>query len=507
MIERIGIARIVAVATFLAHLATLSRYGYFRDELYFIACARHLDWGYVDQPPLVAFAAWLATPFAFDPIAIRILPALASALAAGLAVVVARELGGGRFAQWLAGVGVALLPAFLLLGNTLTTTSFESLSWLLAIWCTIRTVRGGRTWWWALLGAAFAFGLYGKYSIALLAVALPLGLLATRERRALATPWLLAAIAIALALTAPNLLWQASHGWPMVAVLHGDAAGRHAFNTGVALEYRDLWTNAVAFALEQMLYTNPLAVPVWIAGLLAPFFMPKLRDLRFLSIAYLALFAIAVVLAAKGYYIIGVYGGLLAVGAVAVEAAPRGLRATAFAALAAVGVVIAPISLPVLPIEQYVAYSDVLHMAGTPPRLTQPVYAEMFGWERLARTVASVYRALPAARRARATVYADTYADAGAIDLFGPRYGLPSAISGQNSYWLWGTHGNDGSTLIAIGATRIAILRRYYGSCALAATSNEPLKWVVEGPDPIYVCTNPRASLDAIWPALRWYGA
>jgi hypothetical protein len=507
VIARIGIARIVAVATFLAHLATLTRYGYFRDELYFIACARHLAWGYVDQPPLVAFAAWLATPFAFNLVALRILPALASALAAGLAVVIARELGGGRFAQWLAGVCVALLPAFLLLGNTLTTTSFESISWLLAIWCTIRIARGGPAWWWALLGGALAFGLYGKYSIALLAIALPLGLLATRERRALATPWLLVCAGVALALIGPNLLWQASHDWPMLAVLHGDAAGRHAFNTGVALEYRDLWTNARAFALEQVLYTNPFGVPVWLAGVLAPFFLPRLRDVRFLSIAYVLLFALAIALGAKGYYIIGIYGGLLAVGSVAIEALAGWLRAGIFVAVAAAGIILAPISLPVLTIQQYVAYSDAFHMAGTPPRLTQPIYAEMFGWERLAQTVAGVYHALPAAQRARATIYADTYADAGAIDLFGPRYGLPSAISGQNSYYLWGTHGNDGTTLIAIGATRIAILQRYYGTCALVTTSNEPLKWVVEGPDPIYLCTHPRASLDAIWPNLRWYGA
>jgi hypothetical protein len=500
-------ARIVAVATFVLHLVTLGRYGYFRDELYFIACARHLAWGYVDQPPLVAFAAWLASPFAFNLYALRLLPALASALAAGLAVVIARELGGGRFAQWLAGISVALLPAFLLLGNTLTTTSFESLSWLLAIWCTIRIVRGGLTWWWAALGAAFAFGLYGKYSIALLACALPFGLLCTRERRVLATPWLLACAGVTLVLTAPNLLWQLSHGWPMLEVLHGDAAGRHAFNTGVALEYRDLWNNAVAFVLEQVLYTNPLGVIVWATGIVAPFCVPRLRELRFLSIAYLVLLAIAIALAAKGYYIIGVYDGLLAVGAVAIERAAVWLRASLFVALAGFGVAFMPISLPVLTVPQFIAYSQAIHLTGTPPHLIQPVYAEMFGWDRLARTVATVYDALPPARRERTAIYADTYADAGAIDLFGPNYGLPNAIGSQNTYYLWGTHGYDGSTLVAIGATRIAVLQRYYASCKLAATSNEPLKWVVEGPDPIYLCTHPRATLDAIWPELRWYGA
>ena len=501
------IAPIVAVGTFLLHLATMWRYGYFRDELYFIACARHLAWGYVDQPPLVAVAAWLSSPFGYNLIALRLLPALAAALAAGLAVLIARELGGGRFAQWLAGVATALLPAYLLLGNVLTTTSFEGLSWLLAVWCAIRIARGGPAWWWPCLGGAVAFGLYGKYSMALLVCALAIGFLCTRERCALATPWLLVGIATTLVLTAPNLLWQYAHGWPMLAVLHGDAAHRHAFNNGLAVEYGDIWKNAVAFALEQALYTNPIAVLIWGAGIAAPFSSVRLRQLRFLAVAYATLFVIAVLLEGKGYYVIGIYGALLAVGAVAWERAAAWLRWPLFAVLAAVAVATMPISLPVLSLPQFLAYSQAIHLTGSPPRLMQPVYAEEFGWDRLARDVAMVYDALPAAQRARTAIYADTYADAGAIDFFGPSVGLPSAIGSQNTYYLWGTHGYDGSTLIAIGATRIALLQPFYGSCVLAATSNEPLKWVVEGPNPIYVCTHPRAPLQTIWPHLRWYGA
>lgn len=501
------IAPLVAAGTFALHLATVWRYGYFRDELYFIACARHLAWGYVDQPPLVALAAWLSSPFGYNLVALRLLPALAAAATAGLAVLIARELGGGRYAQWLAGIATALLPAYLLLGNVLTTTSFEGLSWLLAIWCAMRIARGGPGWWWPCLGAAVAFGLYGKYSMALLVCALAIGFLCTRERRAPASPWLFAGLAAALVPIAPDLWWQYAHGWPMLAVLHGDAAHRHAFNNGLAVEYRNVWKNAGAYALEQVLYTNPIAVLVWLAGIAAPFLDARLRALRFLSVAYVALFAAAVYLEAKGYYTIGIYGALLAVGAVAWERAAVWLRAALFVALAAVAVVTMPISLPMLSIPQFLAYSQAIHLTGSPPRLMQPVYAEEFGWERLARDVARVYDALPAGQRAHTAIYADTYADAGAIDFFGSHFGLPNAIGSQNTYYLWGTHGYDGSTLIAIGATRIARLQPFYGSCVLAATSDEPLKWVVEGPNPIYVCTHPRASLQTIWPRLRWYGA
>jgi hypothetical protein len=501
------IARPVALGTLLLHLATIWRYGYFRDELYFIACARHLAWGYVDQPPLVALAAWLASPFGYALPAIRVLPALAAAAAAGLAVRVAKDLGGGRFAQWCAGITVALVPAYLSLGGVLTTTSFEALSWLLALWCAIRIVRGAGIAWWAGLGASFAFGMYGKYSIALLAVALIGGLLCTPERRVFASRGLPVAVLTAFVLLAPNLMWQGSHGWPMFEVLHGDAAHRHAFANGVALEYRNLWSNAIAFSLEQILYTDPIAVLLWLTGVIAPFAIPRLRDLRFVSVAYVVLFVVAAALGAKGYYIVGIYGALLAIGAVALEGARGWLRGSVLALVGVVGVATMPLSLPVLSMPQFLAYSQMLHLTGTPPHLIQPIYAEEFGWRRLAEDVADVYRALPVDERVHAAVYADTYADAGAIDLFGPRYGLPPAIASQNTYYLWGTHGQEARTLVAVGASRIGILKQWYRSCTIAAISAEPLKWVVEGPDPIYLCTHPRAGLETIWPHLRWYGA
>jgi len=294
----------VPLATLLLHLLTLSRYGYFRDELYFIACARHLAWGYVDQPPLVPFAAWLAGPFAYHLIALRLLPALAAALASLVAIQIARDLGGGRFAQLLAGVSVALLPAYLLLGNILTTTSFEALSWTLVIYLVILSVAReasevegrGTAATWLLLACAVTFGLYGKFSMGLLVVALLIGLLLTSERSVLRTRWFPISAALSLVLVLPNLIWQWSHGWPFLEVIAGDAAHRHAFNTGLVLETQNLATNTFAFISEQLVYTNPLSAPIWLAGLVASFAWPKLRELRFLSVAYIFLLIAAIVL-------------------------------------------------------------------------------------------------------------------------------------------------------------------------------------------------------------------
>ncbi|MFY9666029.1 MAG: glycosyltransferase family 39 protein [Candidatus Cybelea sp.] len=497
----------------LLHLATAWRYGYFRDELYFIASSKHLAWGYVDQPPMVAVAAWLAAPTGYGLIALRALPILASALTVFLAARLARELGGGRFAQLLAGAATLLTPAYLLLGNTLTTTSLEPFFWTLAVYCCIRIVRAPDsrpTAWWFALGLAASFGMYSKYSMLLPIAGLLAGLLATPQRRVLRTPYALYAFGAAAVLLAPNIVWQASHDWPIVEVLRGDVAHRHAFANGFAPESLNVASNALSFVFEQLLYTNPLAAPIWIAGLIAPYRLVSLRDLRFVTIAYVVILLAAVALSAKGYYIVGIYASLFAIGAVAIERAVVGVRVTIFALLAAVGLFALPLSLPVLPVDGLIGYSKLLGLTGrdaSPAHLVQPVFAEEFGWRRLARDVATVYFSLPPDVRKQTAIYADTYGDAGALDFFGPAYGLPPVISSQNNYYLWGTRGYDGSTLVAIGATRIDLLRHFYRSVELARTSAEPYKWVVEGPAPIYILRDPIAPLPVIWPQLRWYGA
>ncbi|HEY3674378.1 MAG TPA: glycosyltransferase family 39 protein, partial [Candidatus Tumulicola sp.] len=467
-------------------------------------------WGYVDQPPLVAVAAWLSSPAGYALPALRALPVLCAAATAALAAIIVGELGGGRFARILAGLATILTPAYLLLGNTLTTTSFEPLSWTLAAYCAIRIVRRGGARWWIFAALSVAFGIYGKYSIGLPVVAMFTALLFFPERRALRSAWALVSILICAIAIAPNLLWQAAHDWPFIEVVREDALHRPALQNGLLLESANAIRNAASFALEQIVYTNPPAAVVWLVGLVAPFCMRRLRDVRFISVAYCLTFVIAVALSAKGYYICGFYVTLLAIGAVAVERAAAPLRWSAFAAIALIGVLAMPFSLPVLPVDGLVRYAQAFGLTGggiDEPHLIQPVFAEEFGWRRLASDVAKVYRSLPVSERAGAAIYADTYADAGALDFFGPGLGLTPAISSQNSYYLWGTRGYHGRVLVAVGASRIDLLRRYYRDVRLAGTSDEPYRWIVEGPSPIYICRDPIAPLTVIWPNLKWYGA
>lgn len=501
---------IIALLTATLHLAFSHHYGYFRDELYFMACARHLAWGYPDQPPLVALLALLARPFGWNLLALRAVVAIAAGLNVVVVSALVREIGGGRFAQAVAALSVALLPAYLTLGSVLTTSSLEPLTWSLVALLTVRAMRQPNLTRGALLGAAIAFGTYGKYSMLLWVFALAVGILATKQRQLLFSRAAIAAAIVALFSLAPNFLWQAAHHWPFLEVIRTDFTDRHPFNNGWQFEYHGFFTNTVAFLIEQVLFTNPLVAPLWILGIIT-----ALRDKthRAFGTAFIVTLMIAVVLEAKGYYVIGLYGTALAIGCVAFERATERRSPLRFASLAVAliaALLILPIAAPVLGVNSLISYTQYLGltgMNGSPPELIQPLFAEEFGWRRMARDVARVYDALPRAQRATTAIYADTYADAGAIDRFGPAFGLPRAIGTQNGYWIWGMHGYDLQRIIALGASREQLLLRAYASCRLLATTTDRYRSVVEGPTPIFLCSRPRISRERLWRSLRWYGA
>jgi hypothetical protein len=506
-------ASALGILTAAAHLAVSWRYGYYRDELYFIACAKRLAWGYADMPPLTAFVSWLAAPAHYELAALRFTVAIAAGITAFLACAIAAELGGGVWAQRLAALTVALTPAYLFLGTTLTTTSYEPLTWALAIYATMRLVRSRDPRWWIAIAGAVTFGLYGKYSMFLLAAAVLAALLFTPERAVLRTRAFALAALATLAVLAPNLWWQAAHAFPMLAVLRGDVLGRHAFNSGMQFEFRQPLVNAGVFFLEQLAFANPVAAPIWIAGTVALFRVPDLRRYRFIAIAFMLLLAAAVLLNGKGYYVAGVYTPLICAGCVALErfwSARPAWRALAAGAVLVSAALLAPFTIPVLSAPGLIGYSKLLGITGrngAPAHLVQPLFADEFGWSGLARSVAGVYDRLPPGQRRRTALFSDTYAGAAAIEFYGPQYGLPQPISAQNQYYLWGTGGYDGSSVLAIGASQADLLRVLFRHVVLAGTFVDPLRWAIEGPTPIFLCTQPIAPLKDLWPRLRWYGA
>src|SRR5271165_3763991 len=345
---------VLGVAAFVVHLIFNSGYGSFRDELYFIVCGERPAWGYVDQPPLIPFlASWSHALFGNFLVGFRLIPALALSATVALSAEFARTLGGGRFAQWLAGVCVLCAPQFLAIGLLFTTDTFQPLTWLACGWFLVRLAQTGDERWWIPFGVVVGFSLLSKYAIAFYVVALGIGLLATPQRRSLLRPWLYVGALIGAILVLPNVLWQQAHGWPFLEL------GRTAVNG------KNIALSPVAFFVQQLLLMGPLAAPVWIAGLWASSRRPKLAVYRAFPIAYAILFAFFVVTHGKAYYMAPIYPTLLGIGAIAVEGWLQSAvwRRAALVTVAVAGAIAAPMAIPVLSEKTYIAYSTALGLA------------------------------------------------------------------------------------------------------------------------------------------------
>jgi hypothetical protein len=308
-------------------------------------------------------------------------------------------------------------------------------------------------------------------------------------------------------LVMPNALWQIRHGFPMLEVLHNDQLNRHALRNGMADESPNRWINALYMFALQFMYQNPLFAPVWVWGLV---WLWREKAYRYLTVAYLLLLGLLVASIGRGYYIQGFYPALFAAGAVAIEVAlsarPLRLKIALLAATFVAGLPMFPLSLPILPLPEYMAYERAIGLSRPAPpdgksHLINPMFADQLGWKTMTQTVAGAYWSLPVSQRRITAVFADRYAYAGALDYYGPRYGLPAVISPNNSYYLWGTHGYSGRYVLAVGATDY-----WLGSVRQIAVYRNDYRWMLEGPLPVYLCTHPRVPLAAMWPAFKYYG-
>ena len=438
----------LASAKLVFHVLTAGRYGIFRDELYYLACGEHLDLGYVDQPPLIALIAWIARHCFGDwLVGLRLIPAVAGAATVWLTGKVTRELGGGGFAQVLAALAVFCVPIYLILHHWLTMNAFEPLIWIACIWCVIRAINRNEARCWIWFGLWTGIAMETKYTIAFFVIALVVSLLLTPDRRFLVTKefWIGAAIAFLIFL--PNLIWLARHDFPFLELMHN-----------IRQTHRDVVRGPIAFILDQVQIMNPILLPLWASGLV---WLLIERRFRSLGIIYIFLLAMFIALGGKNYYLNPIYPLLFAGGAVGFEkitAARWQWSRLAYAVLIACSIIIlAPTVSPVLSPEAAIAYQASLGIE--PPKAenqsTGPLpqyFADEFGWREMAEETARVYKSLSPEEQARTAIFANNYGEAGAIDFFGPRLGLPKSICNHQSYWLWGPRDYDGSTVIVLGS-------------------------------------------------------
>jgi hypothetical protein len=483
----------LALATLAVHLAFAGRYDIFRNELYYIVCGRHPAFGYADQPPLVPLVAAATQVFGVNVWLLRVPGALAAAALVPLTGWFARLLGAGGGAAFVAAAASAMAPALIALTAILTTSTFEPLAWTLLAYLVARAVvldeRRALVWAGVVAGVA----LQAKYGIVLFGAGLLAGLALTPGRRVLAMRecWIGAAVAAVIA--APSVVWQAVHGWPFLAVMTQHTVTHSNFTGG-----------PLVFTIGQALAMNALLAPLWLAGLVGPFFIARLKGARFLAIGYVVTAALIIVARGKDYYLFPVYPALFAVGVVAWSGVWRWFAAGWMVLAAANTMLLAPLVLPVLDPPALSVYLDKYHLHPPPDEkaavgapLTQ-VFSDELGWRAMEKSVAAVYLALPEADRRRAAIVASNYGEAAAIDVYGAVDGLPPALSGQDQYYFWGPRGYDGSVLIHINGDP----ERWRPNCAsldIAGRFGAPNVMPYENDRPIFICRGLRVPLQAAW--------
>jgi 4-amino-4-deoxy-L-arabinose transferase-like glycosyltransferase len=498
-VKKIPAEWLIALVIGLIHLAVAGRYDVFRNELYFIVCGRHPDFGYVDQPPLVPLVAAATQLLGDNPWLLR-LPAVAAAT--GLVMLTAsfaRLLGGNSTAAWVAGLAAGIAPALIALTTTTTTATFEPIAWTAFAYLLARAVIQAyrRALLWAGLVAGVA--MEAKYGIAFWLVPLGIGVLLTSARRILVWQALWLGVLVALLAALPSLIWQAVHGWPFLEVHSNHLAnGTNFTGTPIRFEIIQLWE------------MNILLAPLWITGVVAPFWWAPLKPARFLSIGLIGATILVFVAHGKDYYLFPVCPSLFAVGAVVLARIRRIVRTLWLTAALIVSVIFAPIVLPILDPPALAAYLAFTHLAPPPSEaasvgapLTQ-LFSDELGWRDLEKQVASIYHSLPADERSRIAILAVDYGEAAALDVYGQKDGLPPALCGQNQYFLWGSRGYDGSTIIHINGDPNR-WRRGCDSVEIVGKFGVPYAMPYENARPIFICRGLRRNLSQIWSRLKKY--
>ena len=508
----------IALAKFLFHCYFNNRYGYFRDEFNYMDCGDHLAWGYVDQPPLIPFLIHVCRAILGDSLrSIRFIPALASSLLVVQTAVLAREFGGRRFALLLSAIAIVIAPQYLSNGSLLGTNCLEPNLWMGCAYFVVLAIKRNDPRYWLWFGVVAGIGLEEKYSIAVFGFGMVIGLLLTSQRRVFLNPWIWLGGLAAFLIFLPNLLWNIHNQWPFVELMHN-----------IREDGRDVVLPLPQYFFQQTLLVHPFTAPIWITGLIAFFVSARLKPYRALGWCYLVCFTVFFVLHGKNYYLAPVYPMLLAAGAVVIESAFEGrtidgldteglksvrnrrawLKPAIIVVLLASGAHLAPVVVPVLSPDKFIAYMKYLPMKlpvmeHSHARAVLPQwYADQFGWEEIVDETTKAYNQLSPAERPSCGIFAQDYGQAGAIDFLGRRYGLPPALSGHQTYYLWGPRGYSGNCLIVLDDTRESLEELFEHVEYVGTSAGNP--FALEQQIPVFICRGVKfGSLEKVWPQLK----
>lgn len=500
----------IALLNLFLHLLAIHGFGFFRDEFYYIACSDHLDFGYVDQPPLsILLLKFIRLTLGDSLAAIRILPVLSGAFIVFFTGLIARELGGKKFALILASAA-----AFAPIGNFFTFNIYsmnflDFLFWQVAIYLVIKIIKTNNQKYWLMFGLTAGFGLQNKISVLFLCFGIVVGILLTKERKHLKSKYLWLGMVTAGLLFLPYILWNMTHDWATLEFMHN----------AKTLKMADV--SPLGFLTGQILYNNPATLIVWLVGLCYFFFHKEGKKFRLFGWMFLSIYILFTIQEAKDYYLAPAYPILFAGGAVQFESwlrkkSLRWLKPVLVISILIPTLTLCPITLPILPVEKTVSLIQSMgiehnaserHEMGVLPQH----YADMHGWEDMVTTVANVYQSLTAEEQSQCVIYVRNYGEAGAIDFFGKKYNLPKATCPHNNYWFWGTPADKtGDVAIIFGVSRnlqrnYEDLNPYFNEVRHAATFQCKYCMPYENNRPIFICLGFKSTLKEIWQSEKHY--
>ncbi len=496
---------ILAVTNLLLHLFVnlTGGYGYFRDELYYIACSENLAPGYVDHPPLSIFILWLnRILFGESIFALRFLPAVSGAFLIFLTALLVRELGGNNRAQIIAALVIFVSPIFLAINDFYSMNAFEPLFWMAASLLLIRILKSGNANLWIWFGIVTGLGLLNKYSMAFFVLALLIGSALSGHFKLLMNRQFLYGMIIVFLIFLPHIIWQIIYNFPTLEFITN------------AKQYKNIIMPPADFISAVILIQHPFSFPLWFAGLFGLFVNKDLKAYKPFGITFLILLILFIVQNGKPYYLSPVFPVLIASGAVifakfSVHPKLKWISKTYIAALFIFGLIFIPVSLPVLPVESYIRYSNALGISQ--PKMEKhsdtplpQVLADRFGWEEMVKEVSDAYYSLSGEEQNNTIIYAQNYGQAGAVDFFGKKFGLPPASSGHNNYWLWGPALSKPEVAIIIGGEEKDHLQ-VFESVEIFSVHINDFAMPYETNLPIFICRHPKMTLDKVWEKVKLF--
>jgi hypothetical protein len=485
------------------HLVAIEGFGYFRDELYYISCSEHLAFGYVDQPPLSILLLKLIRLVLGDSVlAIRLLPAIASGLFVFLTGMMAKELGGKRFAVILAPV-TALAPIGNFFIYSVYSMNFlDHLFWSACILTVLRIIKTGEAKYWLFFGLIAGLGLQNKISILFLCFGIAVGILLTKERKYLKSKYLWLGAGLAGLLFLPYILWNMSHDWATLEFMQN---ARTMKMTAVS---------ALEFLKEQVLYNNYASLFIWLAGLGFFFFHKEGKKYRLFGWMYLSIYLLFTIQQAKAYYLAPVYPILFAGGAVLIESWLdrkywKVLRPVLVIAIIVPTLLFCPAALPILPQETTIQWLQKLgidaksgenHEIGALPQH----FADMHGWEEMTLKVANAYDSLTDEEKKECVLFATNYGVTGALNFMGKKYGLPPAFSGHNNHYFWPPDDYTGNVVIIVGISKQE-LGNIFNDIIETDRTFSKYAMPYENNKPILICRRIKLPLKELWPRLKHF--